>query len=130
MAASLSTLTATSTDQRRDGDVTALESRSSAGATVHPITRLFALAFVANALDVILSWVVIRHYGLAAEANPLPFMAWGWTHGLFGAMAVKAALLAIVVATAAIQPKYARPLLGLVAVAGTLGAISALIVLK
>jgi hypothetical protein len=95
-----------------------------------PTTRLFALAFVANALDLLLSWLVIRHYGVRVEANPVPLMAWGWAHGLVGGLAVKAALLAIVVAAAAMKPRYERPLLLLVGIAGTVGAVSALIVLK
>lgn len=95
----------------------------------HHVTKLFAIAFAANAIDVVLSWVVVRHYGLHVEANPLPLMSWGWTHGLVGAGAVKAALLAIVVAAAALQPRYARLLLGMVAIGGTIGAISALIVM-
>ena len=92
-------------------------------------TRLFGLAFVANALDLALSWAAILQYGLPAEANPVPLMAWGWAHGLIGAIAVKAALLAIVVAAAAIHPHRARPLLYLVSVAGIVGALSAFVVL-
>ena len=92
-------------------------------------TRLFALALLANAFDLGLSWIAVLRFGLAAEANPLPIMAWGWAHGLIGAMAVKAALLAIVVATAAIKPRHAQALLVLVGFAGVVGAVSALIVL-
>ena len=93
------------------------------------LTRLFALAFMANAFDLLLSWMAILRYGLTAEANPIPLVAWGWSHGLVGAMAVKAALLAVVVATAAMQPRHATALLCLVGFAGILGAASALIVL-
>jgi hypothetical protein len=92
-------------------------------------TRLFGLAFVANALDLALSYAAILRFGLQAEANPVPLMAWGWSHGLIGAIAVKAALLAIVVAAAAMHPHRARPLLYLVAIAGIAGAISAFVVL-
>jgi hypothetical protein len=93
-------------------------------------TRLFALAFMANALDLVLSWVAVLQYGVRAEANPLPLMSWGWSHGFLGAMAVKAALLAIVVAAAALKPRHANPLLYLVGFAGAMGAISAVVVLR
>jgi hypothetical protein len=92
-------------------------------------TRLFGLALAANALDLALSWAAILQYGLPAEANPVPLMAWGWAHGLIGAIAVKAALLAIVVAAAAMRPRHARPLLYLVTIGGIIGALSAFIVL-
>jgi hypothetical protein len=104
-------------------------SRSTARGAANQATRLFALAFVANAIDLLLSWAAVMHYGVAVEANPFPLMTWGWAHGLVGAMAVKAALLAIVVSAAAMQPRYARPLLCLVAIGGIIGAVSALAVL-
>jgi hypothetical protein len=92
-------------------------------------TWLLALAVAANLLDLGLSWAAILRYGLAAEANPLPLVAWGWSNGIIGGLAVKAALLAVVVACAAIAPRHTRLLLALVGFAGVAGAVSALIVL-
>ena len=113
---------------RRETSSTARSSVSRVSVRGQP-TRLFALAFLANMLDLALSWPAVMRYGLGAEANPFPLMAWGWEHGLIGALAVKAALLAVIVSAAAMQPRYARPLLVLVGFAGMLGAISALAVL-
>ena len=129
MPATLTALRARAVGQLRREDAAVWRQTSVRGSETTQPRRLFAIAFLANTLDLLLSWGAVMHYGLSVEANPFPLMAWGWAHGLIGAMAVKAALLAIVVAAAAMQPRYARPLLGLVAVAGILGAGSAVAVL-
>jgi hypothetical protein len=113
----------------RDQDAPRLRAQSLDLRAAPRWTWLLGLAVVANLLDLGLSWAAILRYGLAAEANPIPLVAWGWSNGLIGGFAVKAALLAVVVACAAIAPRHTRLLLGLVGFAGVAGAVSALIVL-
>ncbi len=77
----------------------------------------------ANAADLWLSWGIVTEYGLGAEANPLMRGALGL--GLLGGIALKAGLLAVVLAAAALNPRRSRLLVGAGIVVGLVGAASA-----
>jgi hypothetical protein len=81
-------------------------------------------AIAVNAADLWLSWTYILAHG-AGEANPL--MAGALSLGLLGGLALKASLLAVVLAAAALKPRRARLLIAAVTVAGGLGALSAVV---
>ncbi len=80
-----------------------------------------------HAADLAAALLVTSAYGLSVEANPL--MRGALELGPLGGVAMKAALLAIVLSAAALGPRYRRVLLGLALVVGALGAASGLAVM-
>lgn len=84
---------------------------------------MIRLALAANVADLWLSWGAISVYGIEAEANPVMRAAFGL--GLLGGLAMKAALLSIIVAGAALNPRRRTILVGAALLMGMIGATSA-----
>jgi hypothetical protein len=80
-----------------------------------------------HALDLAATLAVIGAYGVGAEVNPA--MRAALALGPLGGVAAKAALLAVILAAAALGPRYRRLLLGGALVVGCLGAASGFVAL-
>jgi hypothetical protein len=89
--------------------------------------RFLALLCAVQLADLALSLLAITRYGPAVEINPLVTAV--LSLGVVGLFAWKCALLAIIVAAAALNPRFRAFVLGGGLLSGTVGATSALVAL-
>ncbi len=89
--------------------------------------QVLALITAAQMVDLVLTVVAVERYGPSVEVNPL--VAGVLTLGVAGILAWKAALLAVILAAAALNPRRQRLLLSLALATGVVGAASGVLVL-
>jgi hypothetical protein len=91
------------------------------------MVRVLVLLTVAQIADLALTTIAVERYGPSVEVNPL--VAGVLSLGLGGIVAWKAALLAVILAAAALNPRRQRLLLALALLSGVVGAASGVVVL-
>lgn len=89
--------------------------------------RVVLLLAAAQLADLALTALAVARYGLSVEVNPL--VGGVLALGIGGIVAWKAALLAVILAAAALNPRWQRPLLAGGLLSGVVGAASGLVVL-
>jgi Domain of unknown function (DUF5658) len=89
--------------------------------------RVLLLLTTAQLADLLLTTLAVARYGPSVEVNPL--VAGVLSLGVGGIVAWKAALLAVIVASAALNPRWERLLIAGALLSGVVGAASGLVVL-
>lgn len=91
------------------------------------MVRVLVLVTAAQIADLALTTIAVERYGPSVEVNPL--VAGVLSLGLGGIVAWKAALLAVILAAAALNPGRQRLLLALALLSGVVGTASGVVVL-
>ena len=89
--------------------------------------RVLVLLTAAHLADLVLTTLAVARYGPLVEVNPL--VAGVLSLGVMGIVAWKAALLAVIVAAAALNPRWARLLIAGALLSGIVGTASGLVAL-